>query len=62
MRMKKREDSSAVNGSHRRKIDPVALARAFRKTRDDGIRSDVEGSYTGIARDGEDPVQDADDL
>ena len=44
------------------KIDPVVLARSFRKTRDDGIRSDVDGSYTGVTRDGEAPVQDVDDL
>lgn len=28
----------------------------------DGIESDVLGSYTGIAADGTAPVQDADDL
>jgi len=28
----------------------------------DGIRSDVLGSYTGTAYDGSEPVQDADDL
>ena len=28
----------------------------------DRIKSDVEGSYTGISEDGSAPVQDADDL
>lgn len=28
----------------------------------DGIKSDTSGSYTGVSKDGDTPVQDADDL
>lgn len=62
MRMNKKNDSSASSKSKRTHIDPVSLARSFRETRDDKIRSDVEGSYTGVARDGGTPIQDVDDL
>ena len=57
-----RKKSASVPLKAEKKIDPVELARSFRKTRDDGIRSDVDGSYTGVTRDGESPVQDVDDL
>ena len=45
-----------------KKIDPVTLAREFRKTGDERVHSDVQGSYTGVTRDGDRPVQDVDDL
>lgn len=61
MQMERKKKTSAPSKAAG-KIDPVALARSFRKTRDDSIRSDVDGSYTGVTRDGESPVQDADDL
>lgn len=41
---------------------PAILAATMRKLNQRGIKSDVEGSYTGTSRDGEPPVQDADDL
>lgn len=43
-------------------MDPAILAATMRKLSRRGIPSDVEGSYTGTGRDGEPPVQDADDL
>ena len=43
-------------------MDPAILAATMRKLNQRGIKSDVEGSYTGTSRDGEPPVQDADDL
>ena len=43
-------------------MDPAILAATMRKLNQRGIKSDVEGSYTGTRRDGEPPVQDADDL
>lgn len=47
----------------RRKVRPEALARVLRKEAEStGIPSDVLGSYTGSAMDGERPMQDADDL
>ncbi len=43
-------------------MDPAILAATMRKLNQRGIKSDVEGSYTGTGREGEPPVQDADDL
>jgi len=60
--MKKKKNSSAASGEVRKKPDPVSLAKEFRTTRDDGIRSDVLGSYTGVTREGDTPIQDVDDL
>lgn len=62
MKMKEQKNSSGASKEARKRPDPVALAREFRMTGDARIRSDVEGSYTGVTRDGERPVQDADDL
>jgi len=42
--------------------DPRELARVMREMSRGSIPSDVQGSYTGTPRDGEKPVQDADDL
>ncbi|MBP3301370.1 MAG: hypothetical protein J6M34_07710 [Clostridia bacterium] len=60
--MKETKNSSASAGKRCKKIDPVALAREFRETRDERIRSDVQGSYTGVTREGDTPIQDVDDL
>lgn len=60
--MEKEKNSSARSNERRTKPDPVSLARSFRMTRDDGIRSDVDGSYTGVTREGDTPIQDVDDL
>lgn len=60
--MDKKQNSSAQSNETRNRVDPISLARSFRKTRDDGIRSDVDGSYTGVTREGDTPIQDVDDL
>ncbi len=62
IRMEQKKNSSAQSEETRTHVDPISLARSFRKTRDDGIRSDVNGSYTGTTREGDTPIQDADDL
>lgn len=62
MRMDKERNSSARSKEQRNRPDPILLARSFRMTRDDGIRSDVDGSYTGVTREGDTPIQDVDDL
>ena len=62
MTMKEKKNSSEASKEARKHPDPITLAREFRLTGDATIRSDVEGSYTGITRNGERPVQDADDL
>ncbi|MBO5221990.1 MAG: hypothetical protein J6C26_06730 [Clostridia bacterium] len=60
--MDKKKNSSAPSKEERKRPDPISLAREFRMTRDDGIRSDVLGSYTGVTREGDTPIQDVDDL
>ena len=60
--MEQKKNSSARSNDRRKPVDPIELARTFRTTRDDRIRSDVNGSYTGVTREGEPPVQDVDDL
>lgn len=60
--MDKKKNSSAPSEEERKQPDPISLAREFRMTRDDGIRSDVQGSYTGVTREGDTPIQDVDDL
>lgn len=62
MKMKDKNHSSAASREERKKHDPIALAREFRKSGDNRIHSDVQGSYTGITREGDTPIQDADDL
>ena len=47
----------------RKRVRPEALARVLRRESEStGIPSDVLGSYTGSAMDGDRPIQDADDL
>lgn len=60
--MDKKKSSSVQSDKTHDHVDPVLLARSFRKTHDDGIRSDVDGSYTGVTREGDTPIQDVDDL
>jgi hypothetical protein len=60
--MEQKKNSSAQSTDERTRTDPVSLARSFRKTRDETIRSDVDGSYTGVTREGDTPIQDVDDL
>lgn len=60
--MEKQKRSARPSRKDRPKPDPIALARSFRMTGDEGIRSDVDGSYTGVSREGDTPIQDADDL
>jgi len=43
-------------------IDSMAVATTLRKMNQSEIPADVMGSYTGTARDGDTPTQDADDL
>lgn len=62
IRMDKKKSSSVQSEKTHDHVDPISLARSFRKTRDDGIRSDVDGSYTGVTREGDTPIQDVDDL
>lgn len=60
--MEQKKNSSAKSDGTRTHVDPIKLAESFRETRDDGIRSDVDGSYTGVTREGDTPIQDVDDL
>jgi hypothetical protein len=60
--MEQKKNSSARSNDRRKPVDPIELARTFRTTRDHRIRSDVNGSYTGVTREGDTPVQDVDDL
>ncbi len=62
MKMEQKKNSSAATKPCRKKVNPVSLARSFRNTCDDRIRSDVDGSYTGVPREGDTPIQDVDDL
>ena len=62
MKMKEKKNSSVPSKEAHKQPDPASLAKEFRMTRDDGIRSDVLGSYTGVTREGDTPIQDADDL
>lgn len=45
----------------KRRLDPKTLCGLARMA-DEEESTDVLGSYTGMAADGEDPVQDVDDL
>lgn len=38
------------------------LGKMWLEAGDDGIPSDINGSYTGTPKDGGEPIQDADDL
>ena len=60
--MEQKKNSSAKSNETRTHVEPIELARSFRKSRDDGIRSDVNGSYTGVTCEGDTPIQDVDDL
>ncbi len=42
-------------------VDPVIAAEMLLQ-QEDNIVTDVLGSYTGLGTDGDEPVQDADDL
>lgn len=46
----------------RGQTDPQELARVLREMSRGRIPSDVQGSYTGTAREDDKPVQDVDDL
>ena len=56
--MKKTEEK--VPGRCPNTVEQAAVA--LRQQNKRGIPSDVDGSYTGECRGGEEPVQDADDL
>ena len=55
--MKKR--SNKINAEDALVIDAI---NAMKKSGRGRIESDVEGSYRGISKDGDSPVQDSDDL
>ncbi len=46
----------------RMKINIDSVVDEMRRTGKQRIKSDTQGSYTGITPNGEPPVQDADDL
>lgn len=48
----------------RRRMEKLSkeLGEMWLESGDDGIPSDINGSYTGTPKDGGEPIQDADDL
>lgn len=48
----------------RKRMDKISkeLGKMWLEAGDDGIPSDINGSYTGTPKDGGEPQQDADDL
>ena len=55
-------DTYDKNGKKQKKYFPEMQRRIWNSTDGNGITGDVLGSYSGTDSDGDDPVQDADDL
>ncbi len=61
----KKKKGGFFTENKRKKASPMAKAMKVVRARvkDEGIKSDVQGSYTGVPEDkNEKPIQDADDL